>query len=74
MDDLATCKYAAEIFYYQWHGAQDEAGWPKGCYAEYNGVRFNQHTDGSKNNRARQICKPTGKELRCFLTSMYLLS
>ena len=75
MDDLTTCKKAAEFFGYQFDSTEEEAGYPKGCYALFDAdVYFNQHIDGSKHRDASQICKPIGKGLRSFLTSIYLLS
>ena len=67
VDDFTTCKKAARNLGYPFGGAEDLAGWPKGCYAsggEF--VYFNKHIYGSKNDRARQICDRKGKGLRSF--------
>ena len=77
VDDLTTCKEAAEVLGHRFKFSEEEAGWPKGCYAVAVGSRnvyFNQHIDGSKNYLARQICESIGKGSHSFLTSMHLLS
>ena len=74
VDDLTTCKKAAEALGYQFKTTEDEAGWPKGCYKSGGKVFFNQHVHGSVNINAAQICKDRGKGLRFFLTSIYLLT
>jgi hypothetical protein len=39
--------------------AEAQPDWPKGCYLDIEtaGVYFNTHSDGSRHNDARQICK-----------------
>ena len=68
VDDLTTCKKAAEALGYQLKTKEDEAGWPRWCYVSGRVVFFNQHVNGSANINAAQICKGQGKGLRFFLT------
>ena len=61
VDDLTTCKQAAEAVGHQFRATEDLANWPKGCYEASSDVYFNQHVHGSANIFASQICKDTGK-------------
>ena len=70
VEDLTTCKEAAEKLGLQFKGTENRADWPKGCY-KYGSIRFNQHRYGSFRYGGNQICK--GMSLRSFLTSMHLL-
>ena len=76
VEDLTTCKEAAEKLSHPLPETENVANWPKGCYLFKNGrVWFNEHTHGSQQNSTRQICKRfvKGMGLRTFLTSMRLL-
>ena len=74
VEDLTTCKEAAEKLGLQFKGTENRADWPKGCY-KYGSIRFNQHRYGSFRYGGNQICKGFGKgmSLRSVLTSMHLL-
>ena len=69
VDDRKTCNEAANDLRYDLQEWDDMPDWPNGCFAAKVGswptfykVFFNKHTSGSRNNKARQICKPRGKE------------
>ena len=59
--DINTCKEAAQELDKKFGGTTKEADWPKGCYAYFDDIYFNQHSAGSSNNGARQICHFLGK-------------
>ena len=68
VDDRKTCHEAANELRYDLQEWEDMPDWPNGCFAAkvtftapYT-VFFNKHTSGSRNNKARQICKPRGEE------------
>ena len=68
VNDRKTCHEAANELRYDLQEWEDMPDWPNGCFAAkvtftapYT-VFFNKHTSGSRNNKARQICKPRGKE------------
>ena len=67
VDDLTTCKQAAEAFGHQFRGTEDLAIWPKGCYEASSDVYFNQHINGSARSNAAQICKDDGRWIGLFL-------
>ena len=73
VEDLKTCKEAAEKLGFQFMKIHNTADWPTGCF-KYGGIRFNQHRYGSFRYGGNQICKGFGKgmSLRSFLTSMHL--
>ena len=64
VDDIKTCKEAAQELEKKFGGTAKEDNWPKGCYAYFDDIYFNQHSAGSSNNRARQICGFLGKRKR----------
>ena len=72
VNDLTACKEAAKALSLDFERTKDLAHYPKGCYSR-GVVYFNRHVHGSRNSYARQICKPGGKKLRYFPTSMQLL-
>ena len=66
VDNLSTCKEAAEELKLNFLRAENIGNYPKGCY-ESKGLRraagnvfFNQHSTGSRQSNARQICKAIG--------------
>ena len=68
MDNEADCKKAVEeikrdVPFANFKKTEDDANWPNGCYLyiKTGGVYFNTHSDGSRHNDARQICKSKGK-------------
>ena len=62
VDDMETCIAAAASLNKNFKNAENVEKWPKGCYVidDLNDVYFNQHSTGSRQERARQICKPGG--------------
>ena len=68
VDDLNACKKAVNIVKQnkptaKFFAVEDLAQWPKGCYLAYpSSVYFNNHSSGSSNEYAQQICKVKGKE------------
>ena len=52
------CKHSALALGITFKGAQDEKGYPRGCYV-YMGkiVVWNQHSNGGTNNDASPVCK-----------------
>ena len=75
VDDIETCKKAAQELNKSFTERElAQKNWPKGCFLFLSeSVYFNQHSTGSSNNRASQICKPKGMGLHSFLISMYQL-
>ena len=63
VDDIETCKKAAQELNKSFTERElAQKNWPKGCFLFLSeSVYFNQHSTGSSNNRASQICKPKGK-------------
>ena len=59
VDNLSTCKEAAEEMKLKFLRAENIGNYPKGCYLAGN-VFFNQHSTGSRQSNARQICKAIG--------------
>ena len=69
MDGEGDCKKAVEeikrdVPFANFKKTEDDANWPNGCYLyiKTGGVYFNTHSDGSRHNDARQICKSKGKK------------
>ena len=72
VDNLSTCKEAAEELKLNFTRAENIGNYPKGCYVAGD-VFFNQHSTGSRQSNARQICKAIGKEKENSFTSHHLL-
>lgn len=54
---------AAESLGIPWHGTENDADWPRGCYEATvgedvvdEGAYFNKHTSGASDNSARPLC------------------
>ena len=67
VDNLSTCKEAAEELKLNFLRAENIGSYPKGCYEAISlskrlagNVFFNQHSTGSRQSNARQICKAIG--------------
>ena len=62
VDDIETCKEAAHELNKSFTERElAQKNWPTGCFLFLSeSVYFNQHSTGSSNNRASQICKPKG--------------
>ena len=80
VDDEADCKKAVkeikrDVPFANFKKTEDDENWPNGCYLyiKTGGVYFNTHSDGSRHNDARQICKSKGKNYYYDLSSIYLL-
>ena len=62
VDDIETCKTASAKLNKNFEASENSEFWPNGCYLiDHGSVFFNDHSTGEKNNRAKQICKPTDK-------------
>ena len=77
MDNEADCKKAVEeikrdVPFANFKKTEDDANWPNGCYLyiKTGGVYFNTHSDGSRHNDARQICKLKGRNYNYFFNSI----
>ena len=80
MDNETDCKKAVEeikrdVPFANFKKTEDDANWPNGCYLyiKTGGVYFNTHSDGSRHNDARQICKSKGKNNNDSPTRINLL-
>ena len=61
VDDIDTCKEAAEELKRKFGGVEDSAIRLNGCHVHDNDVFFNQKSTGYGSWLASQICKPKGK-------------
>ena len=66
--DNEECKRAAASLGIQFDGIQEYSSWPKGCYAckgclVADSAFWNNHSRGTKNDKAQQICSRKGKTL-----------
>ena len=74
VDDLNLCKKAVNIVKQneptaKFVAAEDLAQCPKGCYLAYSSsVYFNNHSSGSSNEYAQQICNVKGNESYPYAT------
>ena len=89
MDNEADCKKAVEeikrdVPFANFKKTEDDDNWPNGCYLyiqkpfkhsniQSGGVYFNTHSDGSRHNDSRQICKSKGKKYN-YMYYMYYIS
>ena len=80
VDNLNACKKAVNIVKKneptaKFVAVEDLAQWPKGCYLAYpSSVYFNNHSSGSNNEYAQQICNVKGKELYHYGTGFLLIT
>ena len=62
VNHVEACKSAAAKLQKSFEGTEYMATWPKGCYMieDQSYIFFNQHSTGSSNIGARQLCHRTG--------------
>ena len=61
VDDIETCKEAAEELNLNFVRSKNDNNWPGGCTVEGRDVYFNEHSTGNLKTNVNQICKPKGK-------------
>jgi len=69
VDDIDTCKEAAEELKRKFGGVEDSAIRLNGCHVHDNDVFFNQKSTGYGSWLASQICKPKGCECDSFVNA-----